>query len=84
MVFVLESAEIRAAFLQAKILDRKLFFKPPEDKRIDGWLWKLKKPLWGLDDDSRNFWLKFRDTLNNLCLKLMIVANFQKVNFTFE
>ena len=39
---------------------------------MDRWLWKLQKPLYGLDDASRQFWLKLKDTLKNLGLKVMI------------
>ena len=41
--------DIRVAFLQAKILDREVYMKLPEDQRVDGYVWKLKKPLYGLD-----------------------------------
>ena len=64
--------DIREAFLQGNTLDKDIFMKPPEDQRIDGWFWKLKKPLYGLDDPSRKFWLKLRDKLMNLDLKVMI------------
>ena len=46
--------------------------KPRKDKRMDGYLWKLKKPLYGFDDASRKFWLKLKHTLKNLGLKVMI------------
>ena len=39
--------EIRAAFLQARELDRDVFLMPPKDIRKDGYVWKLKKPLYG-------------------------------------
>ena len=47
--FELRKIDIRAAFLQAKQLDRELFLKPPKDIRIVGILLKLKKPLYGLN-----------------------------------
>ena len=34
--FELASMDIRAAFLQAKILDREIYIKLPEDQRVDG------------------------------------------------
>ena len=69
--FELASVDIRAAFLQAKTLDWEVFMTPPEDQRIKGWKWKLKKPLYGLDDASRKFWLKVKETLVSLGLKIM-------------
>jgi hypothetical protein len=55
--FELESVDIRAAFLQSKDLDRDVFVEPPKDIKKPGKIWKLKKPLYGLDDTSRKFWL---------------------------
>ena len=65
--------DIRAAFLQGNILDRYLYMKPPEDQRMEGWLWKLNNSLYGLNDDSRKFWLKLKDTLVKLGLKIIPV-----------
>ena len=65
------SIDIRAAFLQAKILDREVYMKPPEDQKVDSYVWKLEKPLYGLDDVSRKFWLKLKETLVDLGLKVM-------------
>ena len=56
--FKLRSMDIRAAFLQARELDRDVFLMPPKDIRKEGYVWKLKKPLYGLNDDSRKFWLR--------------------------
>jgi hypothetical protein len=54
--FELESVDIRAAFLQSKDLDRDVYVEPPKDLK-EGKIWKLKKPLYGLDAASRKFWL---------------------------
>ena len=53
--FRLASLDICAAFLQSKSLDRDVFVKPPEDIKKPGTVWRLKKPLYGLDDVSRKF-----------------------------
>ena len=50
--FKLASVDIRAAFLQSKTLDRDIFMLPPPDIRKPGVIWRLKKPLYGLDDAS--------------------------------
>ena len=55
--FKLASVDIRAAFLQSRTLDRDVFMKPPPDIRKEGVIWRLKKPLYGLDDASHKFWL---------------------------
>ena len=67
--FKVVSMDIRAAFLQANRLDREVFMKPPEDIRKEGKIWKLLKPLYGLDDASRKFWLKVKETLSELGLR---------------
>ena len=48
--FKVVSMDIRAAFLQAKKLDREVFVRPPDDIKKEGNIWKLLKPLYGLDD----------------------------------
>lgn len=58
--FRLASVDIRAAFLQSRTLDRDVFMLPPKDIRKPGIVWKLKKPLYGLDDASRKFWLRVK------------------------
>ena len=69
--FQLASVDIRAAFLQAKTLDRNVFVRPPKDIAKDGIIWRLKKPLYGLDDASRKFWLKVRDMFLDMRLKIL-------------
>ena len=52
------SVDITGAFLQGEQLDREVFVKPPPDivKDRPGYIWKLKKCLYGLSDASRNFY----------------------------
>ena len=69
--FKVVSMDIRAAFLQANKLDREVFMRPPDDIKKEGKVWKLLKPLYGLDDASRKFWLKVRETLTEFGLKTM-------------
>ena len=45
--------------------------KPPEDIRKPGIVWRLKKPLYGLDDASRKFWLRVKDVLVSIGLRVM-------------
>ena len=55
--FKLASVDIRAAFLQSRTLDRDVFMEPPPDICKEGIIWRLKKPLYVLDDASWKFWL---------------------------
>ena len=50
--FKLASVDMRAAFLQSKVLDREVFIEPPSDVKKQGCIWKLRKPLYGLDNAS--------------------------------
>ena len=67
--FEIASIDIRAAFLQSKELKRDVYLVPPKDIAKPGILWKLKKPLYGLNDASRRFWLRVQDVFRNENLK---------------
>ena len=56
--FKLASVDICAAILQNKILHREVYVEHPSDIKKQGIIWKLKKPLYGLDDASRKFGLE--------------------------
>ena len=45
--------------------------KPPPDIRKEGVIWKLKKPLYGLDDASRKFWFPVKEVLREIGLKVI-------------
>ena len=69
--FKLASVDIRAAFLQSRTLDRDVFMLPPADIKKPGLIWRLKKPLYGLDDASRKFWLRVKEVLKKMGLKVL-------------
>ena len=66
--FQLRKIDIRAAFLQANPLERDVYMRIPKDIRKDGMIWKLKKPLYGLNDASRKFWLRMKDIFKDIGL----------------
>ena len=53
--FNLASLDIRSALLQLKVLDRDVFVRPPDYIKKPRMIWRLKKPLYGLDDTSQKF-----------------------------
>ena len=55
--FVLNTLDIKSAFLKSGRIDRVIFMKPPKFARKTKTLWLLKKPVYGLKDASR-FWYK--------------------------
>ena len=69
--FKLASVDIRAAFLQSRSIDRNVFMFPPPDIRKPGIIWRLKKPLYGLDDASRKFRLRVKEVMKKIGLKVM-------------
>ena len=69
--FKLASVDIRAAFLQSRTLDRDVFMLPPPDIKKPVMIWKLKKPLYGLDDALGKFWLRVKEVLKTIGLKVM-------------
>ena len=49
-----------------------MFNEPPIDVKKQGCVWKLRKPLYGLDGASQKFWLFVKDVfLNELGLKII-------------
>jgi hypothetical protein len=62
----IESVDITAAFLQAKVMMRNVFIRPPADIRLPGVLWQLYKPMYGLEDSSRQWYFTLKDTLQDL------------------
>ena len=69
--FKLASVDIRAAFPQSRTLDRHVFKLPPPNIRKPGVIWRLKKPLYGLDDASQRFWLRVKEVLKTIGLKVI-------------
>ena len=59
--FNLRSMDIKAAFLQSNELDREVLVEPPADIKKPGVVWRLVKPLYGLKDASRKFWLRMKE-----------------------
>ena len=66
---MLRSIDIRVTFLQVKELDRDIFLMPPKDIRKEGYVSKLKKPLYGLNDASRKFWLRVKELFGEIGLQ---------------
>ena len=65
----MESSDVRSAFLQSDKIDRDVFIEPPACRRKSGVVWKLVKPVYGLDDASRKWFISFKKTLIDLGMK---------------
>ena len=69
--FEIFSADIKAAFLQGKTLDRNVFVIPPVEAEEKGMLWLMKKAAYGLIDGSRLFYLEMKHKLEKLGMKVV-------------
>ena len=65
----IETSDVKAAFLQGSNLPRKVHVVPPSEANEGGNLWLLLKPMYGLDDSGRMFYLKIKDKLFKLGCK---------------
>ena len=61
--WIIETTDIKAAFLQSRTINRNVYILPPPEARQDGILWKLKKTVYGLDDASREWYFSVKDLL---------------------
>ena len=64
--WVVESSDVRSAFLQSEKIDRAVFVEPPPQRQKQGMVWRLRKPCYGLDDASRKWFFSFRKTMQEL------------------
>ena len=65
----IQTADVKAAFLQGSDLDRDVYVKPPKEASVPGKVWKMIKRAYGFVDASRGFYLEVEKTLVNLgCL----------------
>ena len=54
--WLLETTDIKSAFLQGDTINREVYVKPPREAKLEkGFLWKLEKCLYGLKDASRQW-----------------------------
>ena len=50
----IHSLDVSSAFLQGEAISRNVFIRPPKEFREEGCVWKLKKPLYGLNEAPRS------------------------------
>ena len=59
----INSLDIKTAFLQGKEIDREIYLKPPKEAGVKGYVWKLKRCVYGLCDASRWWYKRVHDEL---------------------
>ena len=65
----IHSIDIKAAFLQGRPIDRKVYLLPPVEAEVENTIWKLKTCIYGLGDASRSWYLSVREQLTKLNLR---------------
>ena len=61
--------DVKAAYSQGNKIDREVFLKPPRDI-YNGTLWKLNKTVYGLCDAARAWYMRVKDVLLQLGVKM--------------
>ena len=67
--WIIQTTDIRSAFLQGNDLDRIVYVKPPKEADMKGFLWLLNKCLYGLKDASKQWYGKVENRLLKLGFK---------------
>ena len=68
----MKSLDIKSAFLQGKNIDREVYLIPPPEFSDGQVLWKLNKVIYGLSDASRMWYLRVKEVLESLGMKMSI------------
>ena len=63
------SIDVQTAYLQGKPIEREVFLRPPPEFD-NGSLWKLNKTVYGLSDAARQWYLRVKDELLKLGMKI--------------
>ena len=63
--WTIQSLDVKTAFLQSFEITRDVFIRPPIEANTQG-VWRLKKPVYGLSDSSRLWYLTIRKRLTDI------------------
>ena len=64
-----KSGDVKNAYLQGELLDRDVFMEPPHEQKKPGYIWKLRKAVYGMNDAGRKWYFKVEETLSKLGCK---------------
>ena len=68
--WICHSIDVKTAFLQGKPINRDVYLMPPKEFKREGFIWKLNKCVYGLNDASRTWYLRVREELERLGVKV--------------
>ena len=63
------SLDVKAAYLQGNLIERDIYLRPPPEYN-NGQLWKLNKTVYGLCDAARAWYLRVKQELLSLGVKM--------------
>ena len=66
MAWELNAIDITSAFLQGNAIERNVFLQPPTEVAEPGYIWKLKRCIYGLCDAPRSWYTRVKEELINL------------------
>ena len=69
--FEIKTLDVTSAFLQGRALERDVYVMPPEEARVDGMVWKLKKTCYGLYDASRSWYFAVKEEVCKIGMKIL-------------
>ena len=68
------TVDVQAAYLQGNTIERKIYLRPPSEFN-SGYLWRLKKTVYSLCDAARAWYLRVKDELSSLSVKMCDLDN---------
>ena len=67
-----KSLDVKAAFLQGFDIEREIYMRPPSDIREKGFIWKLRRCPYGLNDAPRSWFRRVKSELEKLGVRSSI------------
>ena len=61
-----KTIDIKSAFLQGKEINREVFIEPPREVKRKGYIWKLNKVVYGLNDAARHWFFTVVEELSKI------------------
>ena len=78
----IKTTDVKSAFLEGKELGREVYLSPPKEMKREGFIRRLKRCLYGLNDAARQFYQTVTECLINLgCIQSKLdPALFYRIN----
>ena len=70
-----ETVDVKGALLQGNKIERKVNLEPPDDVKVEGKIWRIRKTAYGLCDVACVWYLSLTDELLKLACKQSEIGN---------